>query len=380
MFGIDPKAARTAWTYAIVVLLLFAVYLIRKTLLVFVIALMFAYLLFPLIDAIDRKFSLKSRTPAVAFPFLFIFGLLTVFGVSVRHQVKSEAAQLAMQVKSPEFRQHLADWSPLGIPVSREIVDNSSLSQVLNMMPQLGKGLRAAVRDLTNFFIVPILSFFLLKDGQWIRDSLMEMWFGGDNGAAVACERRRAVESVLRDAHTLILQYMRALLFLCLATLVSFTIGLRLMHVPYAILLALVASPLEFVPLVGPATSAVVILGACEFNKYPHLFWVVVFLGVYRLFQDYVLSPHLMRQGVKLHPLLVLFGVFAGGELGGVGGIFLSVPILALIRLVYYELRKRRVSAASLAETATQRGTPPDYEAVPVGALAPPSFQPSAES
>lgn len=87
-----------------------------------------------------------------------------------------------------------------------------------------------------------------------------------------------------------------------------------------------------------------------------------------------------MRQGVKLHPLLVLFGVFAGGELGGVGGIFLSVPILALIRLVYYELRKRRVSAASLAETATQRGTPPDYEAVPVGALAPPSFQPSAES
>src|SRR5208283_4051383 len=156
MLGIDPKAARAAWTYAVVVLLLFAVYLIRKTLLVFVIALMFAYLLYPLIDAIDKKFSLKSRTTAVAFPFLLIFGLLTVFGVSVRHQVKSEAAQLAMQVKSPEFRQHLTDWSPLGIPVGREVMDNSSLSQVLNMMPQLGKGLRAAVRDLTNFFIVPI--------------------------------------------------------------------------------------------------------------------------------------------------------------------------------------------------------------------------------
>jgi predicted PurR-regulated permease PerM len=73
---------------------------------------------------------------------------------------------------------------------------------------------------------------------------------------------------------------------------------------------------------------------------------------------------------VKLHPLLVLFGVFAGGELGGVGGIFLSVPILALIRLVYYELRKRRVSSASLAETATQRGTPPDYQTIPAGAPA----------
>jgi predicted PurR-regulated permease PerM len=251
MFGIDFKAARAAWTYAVVVLLLFAVYLIRKTLLVFVIALMFAYLLFPLIDAIDKKLALKSRTSVVAFPFLLIFGLLTVFGVSIRHQVKSEAAQLAMQVKSPEFRQHLTEWSPLGIPVGREIVDNSSLSQILNMMPQMGKGLRAAVRDLTNFFIVPILSFFLLKDGRWIRDSLMEMWFGGENAADLACEKRKAVESVLKDAHTLILQYMRALLFLCLATLISFTIGLRLMHVPFAILLALVASPLEFVPLVG---------------------------------------------------------------------------------------------------------------------------------
>ncbi|MGA2923276.1 MAG: AI-2E family transporter [Candidatus Sulfotelmatobacter sp.] len=246
------------------------------------------------------------------------------------------------------------------------------------MMPQLGKGLCAAGRDLTNFFIVPILSFFLLKDGRWIRDSLMEMLFGEQDGAAVACEKRRAVESVTRDAHTLILQYMRALLFLCLATLISFTIALRLMHVPYAILLALVAFPLEFVPLVGPLTGAVVILGTCEFNRYPHLFGVVVFLGVYRLFQDYVLSPHLMRKDVKLHLVLVLFGVFAGGELGGVGGIFLSVPILALVRLVYYELRKRRVSAASLPEAANERGTPPDFQTVPACA-GPLSLQPISE-
>jgi predicted PurR-regulated permease PerM len=367
MLGIDPKAARAAWTYATVVLLLYALYLIRKTLLLFVLALMFAYLLYPLIDAIDRKFNLKSRIPAVAFPFILIFGSLTVFGVSIRHQVASETAQLATQIKNPEFKKHLAEWTPLGIPVGREIAENASLSQVLTVMPQLGRGVRAAGRDLANLFIVPILSFFLLKDGQRIRDSLMEMFFGGDKSTAIACNRRRAAESVLKDAHTLILQYMRALLFLCLATLVAFTIALRLTHVPYAILLALVAFPLEFVPLVGPLTSAAVILGACEFNGYPHLLRVVAFLGIYRIFQDYVLSPHLMRKGVKLHPLLVLFGVFAGGELGGVGGIFLSVPILALMRLVYYELRKRRVSSADLAE-AGPRGFPPDFQAVPMGA------------
>jgi hypothetical protein len=131
-----------------------------------------------------------------------------------------------------------------------------------------------------------------------------------------------------------------------------------------------VTFPLEFVPLVGPLTGAVVILGTCEFNHYPHLFGVVVFLGVYRLFQDYVLSPHLMRKGVNLHPVLVLFGVFAGGELGGVGGIFLSVPVLALMRLVYYEMRKRRVAPAELAEATVPKGTPPDYQSIPASAPA----------
>jgi predicted PurR-regulated permease PerM len=135
---------------------------------------------------------------------------------------------------------------------------------------------------------------------------------------------------------------MRSLLFLCLSTLVTFTIVLSLMGVRYAVLLSLLAFPLEFVPLVGPLISAVVIIGASEFNQYPHLMWVVAFLAVYRIFQDYLLAPHLMRKCVKLHPMLVIFGVFAGGEIGGVPGIFLSVPVLALARLVYYESRKRQ--------------------------------------
>ena len=66
------------------------------------------------------------------------------------------------------------------------------------------------------------------------------------------------------------------------------------------------------------------------------------FWALYRLFQDYVLSPHLMSKGVELHPLLIIFGVFAGGEIGGVAGIFLSVPVLALIRLLYHRLRNFR--------------------------------------
>jgi predicted PurR-regulated permease PerM len=112
------------------------------------------------------------------------------------------------------------------------------------------------------------------------------------------------------------------------------------MGVPYPILLAAIAFALEFVPLVGPLTAAITIIAVSVIGGYGHVLWVVIFLGIYRLIQDYVLSPHLMSKGVELHPLMIIFGVFAGGEIGGIAGIFLSVPALALIRLLYHRLHR----------------------------------------
>jgi predicted PurR-regulated permease PerM len=124
-------------------------------------------------------------------------------------------------------------------------------------------------------------------------------------------------------------------------TLFTFSIVLSAMGVPYALLLAALAFALEFVPMAGPLTAAIVIIGASVFTQYPHVWWVIVFLAVYRLFQDYVLSPHLMGEGVEMHPLLVIFGILAGAELGGIAGMFLSIPVLALVRLGYHRLDQR---------------------------------------
>jgi len=76
------------------------------------------------------------------------------------------------------------------------------------------------------------------------------------------------------------------------------------------------------------------------FSGYPHLLWVFVFLLVYRVFQDYVLNPQLMGSGVELHPVLVLFGVIAGEQLGGIPGMFFSVPLMAAIRVIMKRLHQ----------------------------------------
>ena len=329
MLGIEPKAARYTWTAAIVLLAICLIYLVRQTLFIFVIALMFAYLLYPLLDAIQSRVSWKTRTPALAITYLLVLGIMAAFFVFVGTNVGAQATQLAAQIRDPNFAKEVRDWKLLNVPLGVQIVQH--YNEILGMVPQISLKVLSASRNLIYLVIIPILSFFILKDGRQIRDGFLDLFTSG----------RKAAQDTLADAHTLLLQYMRALLLLCLSTLTAFSIVLSIIGAPYALLLAAIAFPLEFVPLVGPLISAAIVIGVTAFSGSGHVLAVVIFLGVYRLFQDYVLSPHLMSKGVELHPLLVIFGVFAGGEIGGVPGVFLSVPALALIRLLYHHLNKR---------------------------------------
>jgi len=347
MLGIDTAAARRAWSAVLILLLLAGLFVIRQTLLVFIVAILFAYLLCPLVEFNQRRL-FRSRTLAALFPFLCFFTALAVTGLVVHRDVKNQRDALVALVKTPQFKQNLDSWAPGGIPVGRLIENN--YGSVFTMLGDgtLAGSVHTTVEDVGDLILIPILGFFFLRDGARIRDTLVALLYGSERNTPLVRKGKAVCISVLCDAHALILDYMRALLLQCASTFVAYSIALTLLHVPYAILLALLAFPLEFVPLVGPLISATTILAVCQFfrmmipGSVPHLnvLWVVVFLACYRIFQDYILSPFLMKRGVELHPLLVIFGICAGGELGGVGGIFLSVPIIALARLLFYEWRK----------------------------------------
>ena len=166
-------------------------------------------------------------------------------------------------------------------------------NEIAGVAPQVGLRVLSASRNLIFLVIIPILSFLILRDGRQIRDGFLDLLDSG----------QQAANETLGDIHTLLLLYMRALLFLCCATFISFSIVLSSMGVPYSLLLASIAFVLEFIPLVGPLTAAIIIIAVSALSGYGHVLWVVIFLGIYRIFQDYVLSPHLMSKGVELHPL-----------------------------------------------------------------------------
>lgn len=345
MLGFDGRAARYVWTTAIIVLMILLVYLVRQTLFVFVLAVLFAYLLAPLVNLLDRLLpTSRTRTPALALAYVLVVAVLVVAVLQIGSRVVEEANTLIKAV--PDL---LAKWqqpSPGATPEVNSLKEQflgkvreqlySWTSNLLGALPKAGLKVISIAGHLIDVIIVPILSFFFLKDGRRIRDQALELVGDGP--------RRELADDLLSDVNLLLAQYMRALLLLCSATFISYSIFFWIMGVPYGVLLAALAFALEFIPMIGPLTAGVTILIVAGLNGV-HVLGVLIFLVAYRLFQDYILSPHLMSRGLELHPLGVIFGVFAGAEVAGIPGAFLSVPVLALIRVFYRRLQKARTKA-----------------------------------
>jgi len=354
MLGMDRHAARCVWTAAVVVLLLALVYVVRVTLFVFVLALLFAYLLSPLVNLLDRLLpSSRTRTPALALAYVIFVGLVIFAGAQIGTRVVEQGNSLAK--KFPEMLETWQQPSPTASAgvnslkeqvvgkIREEIAQRSG--DIVSALTKAGLKALTVAGDLIYLVIIPILGFFFLKDAGLIRRHILEIVEVGPH--------RALLDEVLADINVLLAHYMRAVVLLSLASFTAYSIFFAISGMPYALLLAALGGLLEFIPMIGPLTAGVTILIVAAVAG-GHVVTVLIFLLAYRLFQDYVLSPHLMGQGVELHPLLILFGVFAGAELAGIAGTFLSVPVLALARILYLRIRRARLSA-QLSPTSTAR-------------------------
>jgi len=340
--GLDRRAASYTWTVLFILLLLAVVYLIREALFVFALALLFAYLLRPLVYYLDRRLPGRSRVPALAIVYLSLVGLLVSVGIAVGSRVVLEANALATRI--PELLSRLEKPVDMisfpSLPTFKEAVIATLQKQLvehsrdlLSLLPNIALGFLSHAGSLIYIVLVPILGFFFLKDGPEFRNSLLEMLAEGS--------RRDEIKEIAADVHLLLGQYMRALVLLAAAAFAAHGLFFFLIGVPFGILLATSAFFCEFIPLVGPLVAAVAILTVAGLSGFHHLLWILVFLAVFRIVQDYFLSPHLLSKGAKLQPVMVIFGILAGGQIAGIPGIFLSVPVLATLRIVYRQLKKK---------------------------------------
>ena len=345
MFGIDGRVLRAVWTAFLFALAAIVVYLARHTLVIFVLAIFLAHLIAPLVDRVQRYAPRGiSRTLSLTLVYLVLIGAALAILIPVGAKIGEEASALASRLpgalkEDPLGRFPLPLWLETWRPRLTEFLreQNAGLGdRVLPMLREIGPGILSGLGNVVAAVLIPILSFFFLKDGRLMRDAIVECF---------QPQRQTLAEEILDDLHVLVAKYIRALVLLAIATFVSYSIALSALGVPYPVLLASIAGVLELIPVVGPLTAVIITLLVAGLSGYAHLLWILVFVIVYRLFQDYVLSPYLLSSSIAIHPLLILFGVLAGEQVAGVPGMFFSVPVIAALRIIVIRSRRLQVHA-----------------------------------
>ncbi len=309
-------------------------YVARATLMAFLFAIFFAYLMSPVVNRLEKI--LRGRGRAIAVIYVLLIALVVVFFVAVGPKVTREGARLGQslpglltQLSSGQIAQQLGaehGWSKTSTDVVQAFLVSHS-DEITQLAQRVGLRIADVAKQAWLFVVVPLLSIFFLRDGRAFSDFLL--------GNVHSRPQREFLENVLNDLNQMLAHFIRAQLTLAGLTLVMYSAFLGIMGVPYALVLGTIGGVLEFVPVVGPLAGALMIVSVALLTSYPHWLVLIILLGVWRLLQDYVSSPHIMGESMELHPLAAIFGVMAGAEVAGILGIYLSIPVMAGLRIVF---------------------------------------------
>jgi predicted PurR-regulated permease PerM len=314
-----------------------ALYRLAHLVLLLILATLFAYLIAPLVQLAEHPVRIAgtehrlSRGLAIGVVYVFILGCgysgSSILVPRLTQQIGDVVSQAPAYAKSLRTweQQWMRYYKRSELPVEiREGIDQA----VLGLSDSAVEGARGSLIALVGLLgympwlvLIPILAFFFLKGELDFRRAALHV---------LAHRLRLRGHRLLEDLDATLAAYIRAQLLACLLVGILCGVGFAMLGVPYALLLGVLAGIMEFVPLLGPLMLTVVATVIAALHAPILALWACGFIALVRVVEDYVIYPRLIGRGIHLHPLAVILAVLAGVELGGIVGVFLAVPFVAI--------------------------------------------------
>jgi predicted PurR-regulated permease PerM len=357
---VQPPVARDRSPFVwLIIAAAILLWLARDVLGPFIVAAVAAYAFSPLVTAAQRR-TAWPRAAVVAIGYVIVVAVVAVLAFFLAGRITREIALLA--ASGPDSLATL-----LRELVGRDSIDLAgqqiSVSDIaLEIQSRVG-GLVSSPGDAAHLageigsaglelILALIVTFYFLVDGEMLRD----------RSIALLPERHRArTVDVLGRIHEVLGKWLRgqvALIFL-VATVVYVALG-PILHLPYALGIAIVTGVLEIIPLIGPLI-ATAIAGVDAFARGGGELAavVVIFYFVIRQIEDQVVMPIVIGRAVHLHPVVTIFAVLVGLSVYGVLGGLLGVPIAAAINVIFRELYPSPPSPPAAASDSVDPSTIP---------------------
>lgn len=316
----------------------------------FVLAVMLAYMLDPLVDRLARR---VSRTAGIALLALPAFGLLAVVFLLIVPAAIRELGEVAQQ--APLLLQRLGGWLAAlrerALTVDVPAIDEDDLlarlqgvdgnavvaflqerrealaARVWSGVLGLGRGLGTAFTVLGYVALTPVLTFYLLRDWDRLTARAADL---------LPRPRRDALVSFATECDRMISKYLRGQITVAIAMGIITGVGLWVARFPYAGTLGLIMTIFSVVPYLGlvlsliPAIFIALVSGSVGIS----LLKVLIVYGLAQLLETAVISPRIVGESVGLHPVLILLSLALGGFFFGFVGLLIGVPAAAIGKLM----------------------------------------------
>lgn len=307
-----------------------AFYLLEDVLVPFIAAWVFAYLLVPLVDHLNSRLP-RSLAIVVSFTMVGIvltglaWGLIPAVHAQIGiflNQLPGYAEQLDRIVGGLSSRFHLgANLTGLSHSMERRLLQLGT--HVLRAPSELMSTAAQLVKTMVFIALVPIVAFFLLRDWHQLVKGLESF---------VRASRRHSIEQFMRTADEILRHYIHGQLLVMAAVGIMYIIGYEITGVGLALVLGLLAGLVFVIPFASFVLSGLpaLLLSIVQFHDLLHPLLIALTIAVSEFVGNGLLTPLLVGRFVRVHPAAVLLFIFAGGELFGVLGMILALPLAAM--------------------------------------------------
>ncbi|WP_080995499.1 AI-2E family transporter [Thiopseudomonas alkaliphila] len=327
------------WFAALALLLAF-LYAVMPILTPFLVSLLIAYMGDPLVDKLEERG--LSRTLGVIVVFavivLILAGVLAFLVPLISKQLVKLYGMLPQMV---DWVQHTAvPWLHTKLGVPSDILDGDKLKQAFSehldktsgaagfLLAKVTASGMALFGFVANFVLIPVVSFYLLRDWDILVDKVRGLLPRRGEGAVV---------KMAKECHEVLGAFIRGQLLVMLALGGIYATGLMLLGLDLGLLVGLLAGLASIVPYMGFAVGITAALLAGVFQFGFELYPLLGIVGVFALGQaleGMVLTPLLVGDRIGLHPVAVIFAIMAGGQLFGFTGVLLALPAAAVIMVL----------------------------------------------
>ena len=320
-------------------------------------AIFFAYLVYPAVRLFSRRMPRSLAIICVYALFVAVIGSFVAFaGPKLASQARSLAQDFPQQMQQAQNALLSANIAIVAaIPIEAresvvQMIDAAGADLQKNAVDFAAKALTSLASIVTALVIIPILAFYILMDIERMRQGLMRI---------VPETHRDAAYAVLQDVDTVLGGFIRGQIIVGASVAILVTVMLLILQIKYALLIGVFAGIVDIIPYLGAIAGAVpaVVIALIEHGFGWALLVVAAFVVIYQA-EGHVIAPFVVGQRVGLPPLMVIVAILTGAELGGILGMFVSVPLAGVIKALAMRALPPRLE--ELTESAQPTNAPAD--------------------